>query len=170
MKRSPAQSRLHQGSDSQNWLTKGESGKHPVLFPPVPTAPKIWDAFNPKSSMADNIHATLSIALSNVLARVIHKGLVFGNSSDKPLAKSTVWYRDGWVWWEKGKGVAGWEKGKGWVNKWLDSWLRQDYPSPSFTFTYPFCGLMSILFPQQPNVTVWPSPRCSHEAEFRLAG
>lgn len=35
----------------------------------------------------------------NVPAKVIHKGLVFGNSSDKRLAKLTVWYRDGCVWW-----------------------------------------------------------------------
>lgn len=61
------------------------------------------------ANTADNIYTTLSNALSNVPARLGYKGLVFGNSSDKPLANSTVGYVDGWVWWIRMAGRKTWK-------------------------------------------------------------
>lgn len=46
MLQSPAQSRLQQGPDGQT--REGESGKPPVIYFPLPTAPKIWAAFKSK--------------------------------------------------------------------------------------------------------------------------
>lgn len=90
-------SRLHQGLESQNWDIRvwQKSSFYSFECHLPPESDVFWIQ---TANTADSTYVTLSRALSNVPARLGHKGLVFGNSSDKPLAKSTLRYREGWVW------------------------------------------------------------------------